>query len=360
MLGVKLSEYIVSLNDKDKLSTLVHNATILSIAVFIPYYFFMGIGTMFINDSVMVTALLLVSILFKKKKYFWGKVFNLSVTTLYISVLTFFLIDYQTNTNLFFFLLIIVSLTIVDYNVNKERVVGVVFALINLVLVICSEFFHSDPVFYLSEVSIGVLSISNTIVFGVLLSVIFYFYNFSILKYQRELNKYATTDPLTGILNRREFLNQSSKKLSDPNTDNNDFSIMIFDIDHFKSINDTYGHPVGDKILIDLSTLISKAMNSNHIFARYGGEEFVVLYQNTNDSSPLQFAEKLRLHIENANFKIDDSTRINITVSIGVCACNETSTLNTQDFDHLLSQADQALYKAKSSGRNQCVVRQAS
>lgn len=310
---------------------------------------------MCINDSIMVFILLLISIFFRRGQYFIGKTLNLTVTTIYLFIVTFLLIDYRTKTNLFFFLLIIVSLIIIDYNETRERYLAVFFTMINLILVIASEIIDLRPLFYLPEESIHILSISNTAIFGLMLAVIFYLYNYSILKYQRKLNQLATTDPLTGILNRREILTLGQKMFIDAINNHTYFSIMLFDIDYFKSINDRFGHPAGDRVLIDLSNLISSERKSDDLFARYGGEEFIIISKGQSGIEPMEFAENLRQKIESQLFQVSKDKKINITVSIGVYTFSEEKNQNCSSLDSMLQAADDALYEAKKQGRNQCV-----
>ena len=355
MLKKLLPECFISLNDKNNLATIVHYATILSIGVFIPYYLFIGIQFMYITDSIMVLTLLLISIFFRRGQYFIGKTLNLTATTIYLFILTFIFIDYKTNTNLFFFLLIIVSLTIVDYNEVRERYMAVFFTIANLILVFASEMIYLRPLFYLPEKSIHILSVSNTAIFGLLLAVIFYFYNYSIVKYQRELNQFATTDPLTGILNKRVFFTQGQKVFRDAKNKQTSFSILLFDIDYFKSINDRFGHPAGDRVLIDLTKLISSQIESDDLFARYGGEEFIIISKGQTGIKPIEIAENLRQKIESQLFEVSKDTNIKITVSIGICCFLEGNGHHCTSLETMLQAADHALYEAKKQGRNQCV-----
>lgn len=350
----RFSRYLRTINDKNTLATIIHYATTFAIAIFIPYYLFTGISYMYIVDTVIVIALLLASIAYHKKNYIIGKFMTLSLTTTYLFILSYLLIDYKTNTNLFFFLLIIVSLTITNYHNLIERYLAIIFSLINLILVFVSELIDIKPLFDLPEDTIHILSIANTAVFGLLLAIIFYYYNYSIHIYQRDLHKFATTDPLTGILNRREFFAQAKTVFNHAVNNNSDFSIILLDIDYFKSINDQHGHPIGDRVLLALSQLIQHEIKSTDLFARYGGEEFVIINKHLSDSSSFALAETLRQTIKSHDFHINNDLTINLTVSIGVCQFQKSNHLLCSDIDSMLQAADKALYHAKNQGRNQC------
>ncbi|WP_424768390.1 diguanylate cyclase [Paenibacillus sp. sgz302251] len=167
-----------------------------------------------------------------------------------------------------------------------------------------------------------------------------------LIKLNGQLETLALTDELTGLNNRRYFQESLVANIALYNRVQLPFSILLLDIDHFKRINDTYGHPVGDKILQKLAKLIKFESREVDIVARYGGEEFVIILPNTNQSGAVQAAERCRKTIEKASW--DDEYFI--TVSIGV------ATISHGDNDHtLLVKADRALYASKSSGRN-CVT----
>lgn len=163
---------------------------------------------------------------------------------------------------------------------------------------------------------------------------------------EEQLKLVASTDVLTGICNRRRFNEVFQVELARARRFNTPFTLIIFDIDHFKNINDTYGHPVGDQILLKLALLVSHNVRNTDLFARWGGEEFVVLATNCEISCPFSLAEKLRKLIESYDFSEVDS----LTCSFGV-----TEYLPGDDQESLVKRADSNLYLAKQSGRN-CVV----
>lgn len=165
------------------------------------------------------------------------------------------------------------------------------------------------------------------------------------------LGSAAHTDPLTQIYNKRyltEVLDAEFKRASVLHTD---FSLIFFDLDHFKKINDTHGHDAGDFVLREVSQLIRKTyLRPKDIFARYGGEEFVIVLANTSGKTAQEIAERIRTGIETHPF-IYEGKRLPVTTSLGVAELNSEMT----SAQTLLKKADQALYAAKNGGRNQVV-----
>lgn len=166
-------------------------------------------------------------------------------------------------------------------------------------------------------------------------------------KQSQELLEMATTDPLTGLLNRRELDNRAGRVLSQAQRNKSSVAVMIIDIDYFKNINDTHGHAVGDVVLQHLGKILLKGHREHDIVSRFGGEEFVLVLPDIDDANALSVAEKIRGDIETT--KING---INITVSIGISINKD----DKNEFDILFKEADSALYKAKNTGRNRVML----
>ena len=165
----------------------------------------------------------------------------------------------------------------------------------------------------------------------------------------KETQTQAITDALTGVYNRRGLHQLGDFELRRARRINRSFCIMIFDIDHFKRINDHYGHKAGDQVLQKLAEQCQKTSRTVDLISRYGGEEFVILLPETNLESACRVAERLRQSIMNEPFPTDAGA-LRITISIGVAEAREIDTLHT-----LIERADVALYKAKETGRNRVV-----
>lgn len=165
----------------------------------------------------------------------------------------------------------------------------------------------------------------------------------------KETQTQAITDALTGVYNRRGLLQLGEFELRRARRINRPFCAMIFDIDHFKRVNDHYGHKIGDQLLQKLADRCQKTSRTVDLISRYGGEEFVILLPETNLESAARVAERLRQLIMNDPFETDAGS-IRITISVGVAESKDTDTLHT-----LIERADVALYKAKNAGRNRVI-----
>ncbi|MCF6309531.1 MAG: GGDEF domain-containing protein [Sulfurimonas sp.] len=164
----------------------------------------------------------------------------------------------------------------------------------------------------------------------------------------KDLTTEASTDPLTGLFNRRKLNGVLSKEIELSSVAKSPLSIIFLDIDHFKSVNDTFGHDVGDEVLIDLSKIITSTTRKGDFIARWGGEEFMIALQATNDSAASHLAEKLRVAVEAYSFNIVG----NITISFGV-----TQYIYGEHKNNFTKRVDKALYEAKDSGKNRVVIK---
>ncbi|GAB1481942.1 hypothetical protein MASR2M78_07570 [Treponema sp.] len=167
------------------------------------------------------------------------------------------------------------------------------------------------------------------------------------LKY-RNTEREASIDWLTSLPTRRAFMSRASCLCTDL-PKGGPLAVLIIDIDHFKLVNDTYGHPVGDKALVAIADTIRDTVRSEDLYCRYGGEEFVVLLPHADARIAMAAAERIRVHIQ--QIAIPTYPDLHLTVSIGISASEN------KDFRDLISGADEALYLAKQTGRNRCELR---
>ncbi|MBF0356148.1 MAG: diguanylate cyclase [Alphaproteobacteria bacterium] len=168
---------------------------------------------------------------------------------------------------------------------------------------------------------------------------------------EQELRRHATTDFLTGIANRRHFIDMAEREFARAKRYGHSLSVVMLDIDHFKRINDTFGHPTGDKVVRAMAAICQKALREIDHLGRMGGEEFAILLPETGLEKGLQAAERVREAVETTPVELDDGQPpIFFTTSAGVSAM----TAKEMGFDQMLSRADRALYAAKKAGRN-CV-----
>src|SRR6266705_1474383 len=161
----------------------------------------------------------------------------------------------------------------------------------------------------------------------------------------------ANRDGLTGLYNARFFHEALGRELERVKRTSRPFSLMIFDGDRFKRINDRYGHPAGDQVLQHLSRVSRSALRGYDMLARYGGEEFIAMLPDATGSQALLLADRLRKMVDQRPFVTEDGETIRMTISVGVAQAQAP-----YDKKDLISQADQALYRAKETGRNRAVV----
>jgi two-component system cell cycle response regulator len=166
----------------------------------------------------------------------------------------------------------------------------------------------------------------------------------------RRLEELATTDALTRLMNRRALLERLNAEVDRARRFKSQLSLLMLDLDHFKSVNDRHGHLVGDSILRQTGALLSSAVRTIDVVARYGGEEFVLILPETAVEGAVTFAERLRERVHEHAFEIDAERTIHLTCSVGVATFPTQFVLSTED---LFARADEALYRAKSGGRNQ-------
>jgi two-component system, cell cycle response regulator len=166
--------------------------------------------------------------------------------------------------------------------------------------------------------------------------------------YHEEIYTMTIKDGLTEIYNKRYFDETLEREMSRAERYERDLSILMFDIDFFKKVNDTHGHLAGDYVLRELASVVSKRARREEIFARYGGEEFLILLPETDKVGAMELAEQLRVLIASHSF-IFEGERIPVTVSIGVATLSSGDKMLPSEF---IKRADECLYKAKSGGRN--------
>ena len=165
------------------------------------------------------------------------------------------------------------------------------------------------------------------------------------------LYQIAITDELTGLYSKRHFLSSIEKRFALYERYGEKMTLLMLDIDDFKKINDTYGHPAGDHILKQIGRTVMNSTRGGDLDFRYGGEEFTVILPATDSAWGVFVAERIRKRIEGEAFTIDNMT-VNLTVSIGVASCPE----HAVTIKDLIVKADRALYEAKRNGKNKVVL----
>jgi diguanylate cyclase (GGDEF)-like protein/PAS domain S-box-containing protein len=171
-------------------------------------------------------------------------------------------------------------------------------------------------------------------------------------KAKKEVERLALSDPLTGLANRRHLVEQYSREVSRAKRSGKPISLLILDLDHFKSVNDRYGHLAGDACLKCVTAVIESYLRNIDIAARFGGEEFIVLLPETGESGARIVAEKLRAAVAETEIQLHEEL-LHVTVSIGIATAKPSE---LENFDEIVGKADTAMYRAKESGRNMVCV----
>lgn len=173
-------------------------------------------------------------------------------------------------------------------------------------------------------------------------------------KAQLDIYNRATTDPLTGAYNRRHFFENLDRELAlQRRAKELGVGVILFDVDHFKKVNDTFGHIAGDQVLVEISNRVRDCIRTEDIFSRYGGEEFALLIRNENKDGLIKLAERLRAAMESSPVNFDGQ-EIQFRISLGITFVQGAT---AHDSEQILQIADEALYDAKKKGRNQWVVK---
>lgn len=222
------------------------------------------------------------------------------------------------------------------------------YAILSYLLVYVVNFFC-----VINESSAEILAVVVAFLVTPIVSYRFLKTHIKLKKLNAVLTKVSRTDELTGIDNRRYFFERARLDLDLSKRYGFSFMVMMIDIDFFKKINDTYGHDVGDKVLIEFSQLIRTSIRKSDIFARFGGEEFIVSATHLKSSNALAFANKIRTLIREHRF-VYDNLVIELTISIGFTLVNNSAKVSLTD---MIKSADDALYVSKNSGRDKIEFR---
>jgi len=289
-------------------------------------------------------AIMLIFFLRNSKKNYQITIHSLLIISLITFTSALIFVPQDEFRIIWFYLLIFVA-----YMLDGKRS-GLLFTLASIGIILTSSFFVE---LQLSQVAI------NSALLGLIIgSFLSYVYTNKITEYENSLKQQnstlsvlASTDYLTGITNKRMFNEIFKRYFQTAQKDGLSLTLLLLDLDHFKKINDTYGHQTGDQLLKLFVKTIEKLLEKSDIFARIGGEEFAILLSQIESEDAYELAEKIRHAVEDITIDHEDHP-ISLTTSIGISQNQKADS----SCDDIFSRADMALYQAKKSGRNQTCI----
>ena len=241
-------------------------------------------------------------------------------------------------------------------NISKTQRPFHIFAAIPFLLILFLSMVRIVPIMF-GKPLIENLFFSSEYAFSIVLyGILLVWISFSVVfisanELQNQLSKIALTDPLTGTLNRRALKGAVEREIARAKRTNLPLSLIVTDLDHFKKVNDEYGHPAGDAVLANIVKLYHGLLRTEDLLARYGGEEFVIVLPEADVTNALFVAERLRAACEK-NILLFENQTIAVTSSFGVTGLFK----EVKSYETLIKQADKALYRAKEEGRNRVVL----
>ncbi len=333
---------------------LMNIVTLITVAISLSYSF----NYLFILDHILVGvinlgftlaygATLFINKINAHKK---AKIWFFCILMIHLVVCTNIYVTNASGFHLYYFLVPTGAYLLFELN---EKIEKLLLSFIAVVLFFyCENTLNQSPLIVLSNEMNHILY--QSVIFFNMIEVIIVLTIFSstIEKNEATLIKQATTDSLTGIANRHLFFEKGKTLLADAHIQNSHLSVALLDFDHFKTINDNYGHPAGDICLKEITQLIKSNLRNTDLFARIGGEEFAIILPDTSLQEANNITEKIRLLIAEKEIKLDQQQPISCTVSIGICNKNQT----IDKIKTLLVNADNALYQAKVQGRNRVAL----
>ncbi|MFC4257544.1 GGDEF domain-containing protein [Marinobacter lacisalsi] len=208
-----------------------------------------------------------------------------------------------------------------------------------------------DPWFLLREETLLWLRMGNGIICFIGLGTVINVYARSSRQSERDLRSMASTDLLTGLRNRRSLTDEALLLVAERRSVNHHLAVVLVDLDHFKQLNDRYGHAFGDQVLADTARLMNRTMRPGDSLARWGGEEFLILLTDADLDRAICVAERVRESIAAQTFRSDEGESLSITATLGV-----TEWRGNEEFEVCVSRADDALYLGKQNGRDRVEV----
>lgn len=355
MLAPRQMEVVTSSANasKIKITNIVSYFTC-AVALFYALYFWLSLQQPFLAglNLLFVFGYAASLLLSRYKFYQLSKYWFFAVLLLHVYLLTTLVFSPSAGFHFYYLLLPTGVFLLLDEKDKYARIV--IMAIGSGLFFLCHNSTNPPLVSLTKEAEYWIFS-STIIVIITEIYVVMSIFSKAISIHELELKNLAMIDPLTGVNNRRTFVSIGEELLLYANRYQKAFSLILIDIDYFKSINDSYGHQVGDKTLKMIASTLKNNIRESDLLARYGGEEFVILLPETNVIDAKKLAENLRKAIAVMAVPISADDNLHCTASFGIA--ERTLFNHTQGLMELVNQADEALYKAKKSGRDQVVVK---
>ena len=320
------------------------------------WYVIADVGMLAITTKLLYTAIIAAITLYLFKYNRKVEIFDLVLPSSIIgaSALWFYLVNLSASPNVTIYIYSsLVFVLLANLSIQVRFLPALIVSFTITIIGFVGVYYAIDGAF--EQFVLYLLSYMPILVFSLVMSWVSTYKSRSIFLHHKldsfnrqTLEMMAHTDMLTGIDNRRYFERRAKNTISDHANNEQPISLLMLDIDHFKAINDTYGHDVGDEVLKKMSDVCKTVLRSNDLFARYGGEEFIALLPHTPQENAYLIAERLRQKIEKSPIIVQGHGPIYFTASIGVTLID----YDKYTFNDAIKQADIALYVAKSAGRN--------
>lgn len=293
-----------------------------------------------VNYAYSISMIILIFFLRSSKKNYKLTAHSLLIISLITFTSALIFIPQDEFRMIWFYLLIFVA-----YMINGKTS-GILYTIASIIIILSTHF--------IVELQLSQVAINSGVLGLIIGSFLAHVYTSKITQYENSLKQQnstlsvlASTDYLTGVINRRMFNEISKRYFKTAQKDNLSLTLLVLDLDHFKKINDTYGHQVGDKLLIQFVETIKNILTKSDIFARIGGEEFAILLSQMNRNDAYELAEKIRKEVANISIRYKGQN-VFVRTSIGI---TQNSTTDSS-FEDVFSRSDMALYQAKKEGRN--------
>ena len=292
-----------------------------------------------------------VTIFWSYRRLYWlAKVWFFCTMMLQVFVLTTYVFNVASGFHFYYLILPPGVFLLFDY---KEHWTKFTLCLVGTILFfVCEIVDNPSPLIKLDSSNEKIISASVIIVTMSEVYLIMTLLGLNIESHEKALNALATTDALTGINNRHMFMMVGQELIENSRRYQRPLTLLLFDIDHFKKVNDTYGHLVGDQALKQFAFVLQSNIRASDLLARFGGEEFVVILPETGIKEATELAQNLRKAISQIRIDVKLEEPLSINTSIGLARYRD----DMESLIQLLDDADKALYQAKDSGRNQVVA----